>query len=695
MQASLGGGLAQQAEAPQGVAASAALPGFTAAASAGRPTLPLPGFTAAAPRVPALLPAATRDAAREMESLRKFVENGQVTDLDAVLLLAHSHHRKLFSEEQPSSQDDCAPSLRADRTDGCQGEGEHDHLGPHGDSASLLAVEAARQVALHVASVSEDKLQAGSAEAHLMLELWSGSFPVALLGQGALCGDRWLGLAPLAGPDVWRALLSQKAVRAEEMHDVHWAACCYLALGEPRKALAVYARACLFREAVALGTLRLGPHDPEVCRVRDTWARQLAAGGDAASTASSSAVHAAFSTVPAAAWSSLPGASSTSGVRAAKGHLGLGQTALAAQTLLDLDDDALDASVAACALRLAEQAGPEATLQRERALLVLAVRRAQVPGSGNIAPSFPVPWPSAGRDNHVQGGHEQEDQFSLSGLMLDVLLASVRAHWCEVHPFGSAAKEETGTGVSHSNFDEAKWRALVALLPRGFLGTARGRSSEKLARLALKRAGSSTSSSSSSSPSSSTTTTTSAESTHPSSLHGRDGIAPSAGNVLECLAALMISKSPAAEGGGPANPADLGAARCLASAFQGMFTGPACGEEAPVRTAFEAFSALARGEPLPAVHDPLAERYAEWLALTATLRTLETCEASREDASKRGDDPSTGSSEALESLVGPGAKPVRLIDVLAWPREQRQSAKALVEARLTELGTVVPYPLLA
>ncbi|XP_022084839.1 gem-associated protein 5-like isoform X2 [Acanthaster planci] len=123
--------------------------------------------------------------------------------------------------------------------------------------------------------------EAGNRDQRQCLDMWKGNL-AGTLAHARECNQLnsfLVAMAPLGGYDVWLETVEAYAQQLERCEDYSQAATYYLACHKIHKAIAVLLDNKLFREAVALASVRLSPFDPAFTEVYRAWASHLDAEG--------------------------------------------------------------------------------------------------------------------------------------------------------------------------------------------------------------------------------------------------------------------------------------------------------------------------------------------------------------------------------------------------------------------------------
>ncbi|XP_038056324.1 gem-associated protein 5-like [Patiria miniata] len=123
--------------------------------------------------------------------------------------------------------------------------------------------------------------EAGNRDQSQHLDMWKGNLAGAL-ARATECNQLssfLVAMAPLGGYDVWLETTEAYARQLERSEDYTGAATYYLACHKIHKAIAVLRDNRLFREVVALASVRLSPFDPAFTEVYKAWASHLEAEG--------------------------------------------------------------------------------------------------------------------------------------------------------------------------------------------------------------------------------------------------------------------------------------------------------------------------------------------------------------------------------------------------------------------------------
>ncbi|KAJ0407898.1 hypothetical protein P43SY_009185 [Pythium insidiosum] len=125
----------------------------------------------------------------------------------------------------------------------------------------LLLASHPSAVDCFLAVEKEQYTQEADWEAVAQLHLAEGRVTEALriLAREGQLSDRWVALAPAAGPDVWRQIADLYALQLQQSGDLKHAANYFLAVGKVEAAVRALAAGSMFREAIALARVRLGP----------------------------------------------------------------------------------------------------------------------------------------------------------------------------------------------------------------------------------------------------------------------------------------------------------------------------------------------------------------------------------------------------------------------------------------------------
>lgn len=153
---------------------------------------------------------------------------------------------------------------------------------PHGTAGSEdlvnLGLFADRRSAYRMfATEGEHHKDGGNLDYQLELEIWKGNLSGALqMATNKKQLTDWLvALSPLGGRDIWMATTRAFADQLESQGQYQRAVLYYLACHDTYRAIDVFKKQYMYREAIALAKVRLSPLDPVLFDLYSTWARKL------------------------------------------------------------------------------------------------------------------------------------------------------------------------------------------------------------------------------------------------------------------------------------------------------------------------------------------------------------------------------------------------------------------------------------
>lgn len=146
------------------------------------------------------------------------------------------------------------------------------------DGLTNLGLFADRRAAYRlIATEGQHHKENGNLDYRLQLEIWKGNLAGALeMATTSKQLTDWLvALSPLAGRNVWMATTRAFADQLESQGSYQRAVLYYLACHDTYKAIDVFRKQGMYREAIALAKVRLSPLDPVLFDLYSAWARKL------------------------------------------------------------------------------------------------------------------------------------------------------------------------------------------------------------------------------------------------------------------------------------------------------------------------------------------------------------------------------------------------------------------------------------
>ncbi|XP_074619191.1 gem-associated protein 5-like isoform X2 [Acropora palmata] len=184
------------------------------------------------------------------------------------------------NKSKAASQDECLllAKILYDQTDSNGSLTAPLHTEAGSDGLTNLGLFADRRAAYRmIATEGQHHEEIGNLDYRLQLEIWKGNLAGALeMATASKQLTDWLvALSPLAGRNVWMATTRAFANQLESQGAWQRAVLYYLACHDTYKAIEVFKKQAMYREAISLAKVRLSPLDPLLFELYSAWARKL------------------------------------------------------------------------------------------------------------------------------------------------------------------------------------------------------------------------------------------------------------------------------------------------------------------------------------------------------------------------------------------------------------------------------------